>query len=69
MTKLLVNIFTLIECHVNLDIEGFEDRDPNGEITGIKLPYIVTVDAQQLSTLMTIYISAIPAVRVAMQLT
>jgi hypothetical protein len=31
--------------------------------------YIVTVDAQQLSILMTIYISAIPAVRVAMQLT
>lgn len=28
--------------------------------------YIVTVDAQQLSILMTIYISAIPAVKVAM---
>ena len=38
------DIFTLIECHVNLDIEGFEDRDPNGEITGIKLPYIVTIE-------------------------
>jgi hypothetical protein len=31
--------------------------------------YIVTVDVQQLSILMTIYISAIPVVRVATQLT
>ena len=38
------NIYTLLECHVNLDLEGFEDKDANGEITGIKLPYIVTVD-------------------------
>jgi hypothetical protein len=38
------DIFTLIECHVNLDLEGFEDRDPNGEMTGIKLPYIVTIE-------------------------
>ena len=27
------NIFTLIECHVNLDLEGFEDRGQNGETT------------------------------------
>ena len=38
------DVFTLIECHVNLDLEGFEDRDPNGEMTGIKLPYIVTIE-------------------------
>jgi hypothetical protein len=38
------DIFTLLECHVNLDIEGFEDRGPDGEITGIKLPYIVTIE-------------------------
>jgi|TARA_R110000772_G_scaffold39179_1_gene92246 hypothetical protein len=37
-------VFTLLECHVNLDLEGFEDRGPEGEMTGIKLPYIVTVD-------------------------
>ena len=37
------DVFTLLECHVNLDIEGFEDmRD--GEPTGIKLPYIVTIE-------------------------
>ena len=37
-------VFTLIECHVNLDLEGFEDKDANGDDTGIKLPYIVTVE-------------------------
>jgi len=37
-------VYTLLECHVNLDLEGFEDKDANGEFTGIKLPYIVTVD-------------------------
>ena len=37
-------IFTLIECHVNLDLEGFEDRGQNGEPTGIKVPYIVTIE-------------------------
>jgi len=34
----------LLECHVNLDIEGFEDVGPDGQPTGIKLPYIVTID-------------------------
>jgi|TARA_B100001123_G_scaffold40332_1_gene41491 hypothetical protein len=34
---------TLLECHVDLDLEGFEDSDPGGESTGIKLPYVVTV--------------------------
>jgi len=38
-------IFTLLECHVNLDLEGFEDLNPkDGEPTGIKLPYIVTIE-------------------------
>ena len=38
------DIFTLLECHVNLDLEGFEDIGPDGEPTGIKLPYIVTLE-------------------------
>ena len=38
------SIYTLLECHVNLDLEGFEDVDENNESTGIKLPYIVTVE-------------------------
>lgn len=35
----------LLEAHVELDLPGFEDADPmTGEPTGIKLPYIVTID-------------------------
>ncbi len=35
--------FSLLEMHVDLDLEGFEDMKPDGETTGIKLPYIVTI--------------------------
>jgi hypothetical protein len=39
------DIYTLLECHVYLDLEGFEDKDPQtGEPTGIKLPYVVTIE-------------------------
>ena len=38
------DIYTLLEFHINLDLEGFEDRGPDGAETGIKLPYIVTVE-------------------------
>ena len=38
------DIYTLLECHVNLDLEGFEHTDQNGEPSGIKIPYIVTVE-------------------------
>ena len=39
------DVFTLLECHVNLDIEGFEDvNQQTGEPSGIKLPYIVTLE-------------------------
>jgi len=37
---------TVLECHVNLDLEGFEDSSEDGESTGIKLPYIVTVSEE-----------------------
>ena len=37
-------VFTILEMHVDLDLEGFEDMSPNGEPTGIALPYIVTID-------------------------
>ena len=37
-------MYTLHEVHVDLDLEGFEDMDAEGEPTGIKLPYIVTMD-------------------------
>ena len=39
------DIYTLLEMHVNIDLEGYEDVDPTtGEPTGIKLPYVVTLD-------------------------
>ena len=34
---------TLLECHVDLDLEGYEDTDEDGEPTGIKVPYVVTI--------------------------
>jgi hypothetical protein len=36
--------FTLYECHVDLDLKGFEDEDEDedGEPTGVALPYVVT---------------------------
>ena len=34
---------TILECHVDLDIEGYEDVDDDGEPTGIKVPYVVTI--------------------------
>ena len=37
-------LYTLLECHVNLDLEGFEDVGEDGEPTGIKLPYVVTIE-------------------------
>jgi len=37
-------MYTLLECHVNLDLEGFEDVGVDGQPTGIKLPYIVTIE-------------------------
>jgi hypothetical protein len=34
---------TLLECHVDLDLEGFQEMDEDGEPTGIKVPYVVTI--------------------------
>ena len=36
--------YTLLECHIDLDLEGFEDKDMEGNSSGIMLPYIVTID-------------------------
>ena len=38
------DVYTFLEVHVELDLEGFEDRDLEGEPSGIMLPYIVTLD-------------------------
>ena len=37
-------LYTILECHVNLDLEGFEDMGKDGQPTGIKLPYIVSIE-------------------------
>jgi hypothetical protein len=34
---------TILECHVDLDLEGYEDEDDDGDFTGIKIPYVVTI--------------------------
>ncbi len=36
--------YRVLEMHVNLDLEGYEDTDEDGEETGIALPYIVTIE-------------------------
>jgi hypothetical protein len=39
------DVYTLLECHVDLDLDGFEDENPEtGEPSGIKIPYIVTLE-------------------------
>ena len=37
-------VYTLLECHVNINLEGFEDLGQDGEPTEIKLPYLVTLE-------------------------
>ena len=41
----------LYEIHTVEDIEGFEDLDENGEPTGLKLPYIITIDESSQTVL------------------
>ena len=43
-TTRVESVYTLLECHINLDLEGFEDVGQDGQPTGIKLPYIVTIE-------------------------
>jgi len=38
------DVMTILECHIDLDLSGFEDSRDDGEPTGIKLPYIVTME-------------------------
>ena len=42
---------TLYECHCYLDLDSFPDKDEEGEATGIKLPYIVTVAEDSMEVL------------------
>ena len=39
------DMFTILEMHVNVDLDGYEDINPeDDEPTGIQLPYIITID-------------------------
>ena len=37
-------VVKLYEFHVSLDLADFEDKDESGETTGIKIPYVVTIE-------------------------
>ena len=36
--------YRLLEMHVELDLAGHEHEDKDGELTGIALPYVITID-------------------------
>lgn len=36
--------YKLLEMHVDLDLPGYEDKDDEGNFTGIALPYVVTIE-------------------------
>lgn len=36
--------YKLLEMHVDLNLEGYEDEDDDGNVTGIALPYVVTLE-------------------------
>ena len=38
------NRFQVLEMHVDMDLAGYEDKDKDGELTGIALPYVVTIE-------------------------
>ena len=42
---------TLLEFHADLDLPGYENKDDEGEETGIKVPYIVTISEENSKVL------------------
>jgi hypothetical protein len=36
--------FRILELHIDLDLPGYEDVDKKGKMTGIALPYVVTIE-------------------------
>jgi hypothetical protein len=45
------NRFKVLEVQVDLDLQGYEDKDEDGNETGIALPYIVTIEKQNQTVL------------------
>lgn len=46
--------YVILECHVDLDLPGFEDTDKDGEPTGLALPYVVTIN-ESTGDILSIY--------------
>jgi hypothetical protein len=44
MTAVQDDRYRILEMHVDLDLKGYEHKDKDGEMTGIALPYVVTVE-------------------------
>jgi hypothetical protein len=44
LSAVMDNRFQILEMHVDLDLPGYEDADKHGIMTGIALPYVVTVE-------------------------
>ena len=43
--------YKLLEMHVDLDLPGYEDKDEEGNFTGLALPYVVTVEKGSMEVL------------------
>ena len=43
--------FRILEMHVNLDLKGYEHKNKDGEMTGIALPYVVTIEKGSMEVL------------------
>jgi hypothetical protein len=52
--------YQLLEMHVDLDLEGYENLGANGEPTGLKLPYVVTLE-QGTGKILSIYRNYLPS--------
>jgi hypothetical protein len=44
MSALNDDRFRILEMHVDLDLPGYEHKDKKGKLTGIALPYVVTIE-------------------------
>jgi hypothetical protein len=43
--------YKILEMHVDLDLEGYEHKDKDGNETGIALPYVVTIEKNTMNIL------------------
>ena len=43
--------YKLLEMHVNVNLQGYEHTNDDGEETGLELPYVVTIDKNSTSVL------------------